>query len=132
MVLNTGDEYHQDGQSQDPPRVFICFTVSSTLVTSRTDIDLPSNSSRNDLRQDDQSSGPISPTSVRLSNKDLDPAAVDPREGGGDASDPDLPDPDDGAPQIREYTKDASRTNVGHVTDDASRGCHTSPDPQLF
>jgi len=95
-------------------------------------MDLPDNSSRNDLGQYNQSSGPISPTSIRLSNKDLDPAAVDPRDGGGDASDLDLPNPDDGAPQIREYTKDASRTNAGRVTDDASRGCHTSPDPQPF
>jgi len=62
----------------------------------------------------------------------LDPAAADLHDGGGDASDLGLPDSDGGARPVQESRQDASRTNVGRVTDDASRGCHTSPDPQLF
>ena len=63
---------------------------------------------------------------------DLDPAAANLHDGGGDASDLGLPDSDGGARPVQESRQDASSTNVSRVTDDASRECHISPNPQLF
>ena len=119
MVLDTGDGYHEDGQSRDPSRAFICLITSSTLVTSRTDVNLPNDPSQNDLGQDNQSS------------RDLEPTRDDLHSGGGDASRLDFLNADDGALPRRESTHGAPATDVGRTDNNASRGCHTSPKLQL-
>ena len=123
---NVGGGYHQDGQSQDPSRAFICLIISSTLVTSRAGVDIPDSSSRGHLGQHDRSGRSILPISLRLSNKDLG-SPENLHGGDGSASDFDLPNMDGGALSRRESMQKASGTNVGHTTDDASCTCHRSP-----
>jgi len=86
-------------------------------------MDLPNNSPRNDLGQDNQSNRSILPTSLGSSNKDL--------ESTGDVSRLDLLNMDDGALPIQESGQDASGTNVGRTADNLSREYHTSLKLQL-
>jgi len=62
----------------------------------------------------------------------LDPAAANLHDGGGDVSDLNLPNMDHGASPRGESGQDASAANVDRTADDASRGCHVSPDLELF
>jgi len=90
-------------------------------------MDLPNKSPWSRLEQNNQSSRSISPTSLGSSNGDLELMGDDPYDGGGDASDRDPQNMDDGAPKKQESGQDASAATVGGTACDASCGCDTSP-----
>jgi len=90
-------------------------------------MDLPDNSSRNDLGRGNQSSTSVSPISPGLSNGDLEPTRDDLHSGGEGTSRPDLLNTDGGALPRRGPMEGALATD-----DNASRECHTSPDFELF
>ena len=130
-ALNTRDEYRQDGQSRDPSRTFTRLVMSSTLVTPRTDTNLPNNSFQNHLGQDNQSGSPVSPISSGLPNWDLEPTRDDLHSGGEGTSRLDLLNTEDGALPRKESMEGASATDVSRTDNNASRGYHTSPKLQL-
>ena len=101
-------------------------------MTPRTDTDLPNDLSLGRLGRDKQSNTSISPISPRSSNGDLESTGNYLYSGGEDASRLNLLNTDDGTLSRRESMEGASATDVGRTDDDASRGCHTSPDLELF
>jgi len=90
-------------------------------------MDLPNDSSRNDLGRGNQSSTSVSPVSPVLSNGDLEPTRGDLHSEGEGTSHLDLLNTDDGALPRRESMEGALATD-----DNASRRCHTSPDFELL
>ena len=68
-VVNVGDGHHQGGQNRNRSRTFLRLIISSRLMTSRTDVNLPNNLSQNHLGQHNQSSTFISPVILELPNE---------------------------------------------------------------
>ena len=68
-VVNVGDGYHQGGHNRNRSRAFLHLIISSKLVTSRTDVNLPNNQSRDHLGQHNQSSTCISSVLLELPNE---------------------------------------------------------------
>jgi len=131
-VLTVGDGHHQGGQNQNRSRAFLHLIMSSWLVTSQTDVNLPINLSRDHLGPRNQSSTSIPPTLLELQTNGPGFAGADLHDGGRNASRPDLPNTGGEALLRQKSRKDTSGTNVGRTSNNASRGCHTSPDLELF
>ena len=68
-VMNVGDGYHQGGQNRNRSRAPLHLIISSRLVTSQTDVNLPNNPSQDHLGQYNRSSASISPILLELPNE---------------------------------------------------------------
>ena len=71
--MNVGDGYSQGSQNRSPSPEFTRLAMPSTSVTSRTDVDVPKNSTPDHTEQHNQSSTFILPISIGLPENDLKP-----------------------------------------------------------
>ena len=122
------DRHYQGGQSWNPSRAFLRLVVFSRLMTSRTGVYLPGNTSQDHLAQHSQSSA-----SVRLLHRDhrvndSESAGSNLSDGGGTGTRLDPLDLGDVILSGRASGKDAFGPNTGGAARSSSRRCYTPLD----